>query len=745
MLHEIFGSSSVCEDHDDDIEMEESGNVLQADLELSDREFMKCLWCEKYQQKGPWGKGKGCKTIPISAIRKHKRSPEHRFAQLKTLHEGGIKVEEHMQVLGSKIQRRVITCMKLMYFVAREDLACKKYKKLCDLAYALDVESMPVRNDYSSYTNVMAGKDFAFCISEYVHVMQMKEVKQGPFYSLMIDESTDRSVEKHMTVYISFLSGAGLGVCKTQFARLVIVADGTAQTKYDALKKVLVEIGLDVHHMVGIATDGDSSMFGCHDGLVAKLRREVLHLISTHYIAHREALAILDATKCFPCLSYIDKIANKVYSWIHSSSLRHSGFQHLLKEMNVHVLEVLQIHDIRWLSCGKVMERLVALMPAILTFWNEGAPAWYKKLCIYKVLFIIHLLADVLYDLNVLSKHFQEEEVDIACISAYIEVTMSSLRRKFLEEDFGKSTKYLKQFMTDVETGSWIYTNESGEVYIHELEYAKIPGKDKRGMFIDCGDGDVESCKQLARSFVQTLIDCLNERFPDVYFLNATKLFSPQFYPKDAKRSKCSEEREKKANDWLNRLLEKDFWFETAELVSFIVQDRLLLFGSGSGLVSSVTGLVFVSGLDSADLVHCGLDSADLVHWLVSGQDWLVSSFWFWTGYWTAQAVTIEDEYEEQENARRVVDKSGPSTRTISGPHMIEESTGSVNPWSGCLRDKKQDERGKKKMFEESSGDESFDEEHGLPHLRTPGSKHAEKYVPPYARVEEKSAPQLRR
>ncbi|MCO5571306.1 hypothetical protein L7F22_025044 [Adiantum nelumboides] len=91
--------------------------------------------------------------------------------------------------------------------------------------------------------------------------------------------------------------------------------------------------------------------------------------------------------------------------------------------------------------------------------------------------------------------------------------------------------------------------------------------------------------------------------------------------------------------------------------------------------------------------------------------------------------VTIEDEYEEQENVRRVVDESGPSTRTISGPHMTEESTGSVNPWSGRLRDKKQDERGKKKMFEESSGDESFDEEHGLPHLRTPGSKHAEKYV----------------
>ncbi|MCO5578911.1 hypothetical protein L7F22_032760 [Adiantum nelumboides] len=113
--------------------------------------------------------------------------------------------------------------------------------------------------------------------------------------------------------------------------------------------------------------------------------------------------------------------------------------------------------------------------------------------------------------------------------------------------------------------------------------------------------------------------------------------------------------------------------------------------------------------------------------------------------WYKPKPVMIEDEYEEQKIVRHVVDESGSSTRTISGSHMTEESTGSVKPWSGRLQDKKQDEKGKKKVFEESFGDESFDEEHGLPHLRTPGSKYAEKYVPPYARVEEKSVPQFRR
>ncbi|MCO5590380.1 hypothetical protein L7F22_044350 [Adiantum nelumboides] len=94
--------------------------------------------------------------------------------------------------------------------------------------------------------------------------------------------------------------------------------------------------------------------------------------------------------------------------------------------------------------------------------------------------------------------------------------------------------------------------------------------------------------------------------------------------------------------------------------------------------------------------------------------------------WYKPKPVMIEDEYEEKNNVRHVVDEPGPSTRTISGPHMTEESTGSVNPWSGRLRDKKQDEKGKKKVFEESFGDKSFDEEHGLPHLRTPGNKFLE-------------------
>ncbi|MCO5600558.1 hypothetical protein L7F22_054672 [Adiantum nelumboides] len=51
--------------------------------------------------------------------------------------------------------------------------------------------------------------------------------------------------------------------------------------------------------------------------------------------------------------------------------------------------------------------------------------------------------------------------------------------------------------------------------------------------------------------------------------------------------------------------------------------------------------------------------------------------------WYKPKPVMIEDEYEEQENVRHVVGAPGQPTRTMSGPHIAEESRR-----SGRLRDK---------------------------------------------------------
>ncbi|KAH7331895.1 hypothetical protein KP509_20G056100 [Ceratopteris richardii] len=336
-----------------------------------------------------------------------------------------------------------------------------------------------------SYTNVMAGKEFAFSISEYLYVSQKKEIQRSHFYNLMVAESRDRGAEKHMVIYASFLSNGGLGDCKIEFIILILVVDGFAQTKFDVILKVVEELGLNIQNMVGIATDGDSSML------------LVPHLISTHCIAHTESLALLDACKNFPCFSYIDKIANRVYSWTHGSSVRHRNFQKLLEEMNLQALEVLQIHDVRWLSRGKVMERLVVLMPTILTFWKIDATCWYEKLRIFKVLFLIHFIAHVLHELNELNCHFQEENVDMC--SAKINQVFHWILVQVM-------SIVVKQQQKNLLFSAIFYSKESKKSKTSRVRESKV--KEWLEKLIDrVGDSLIvpKSCREEIFSFVDTL------------------------------------------------------------------------------------------------------------------------------------------------------------------------------------------------------------------------------------------------
>ena len=108
-------------------------------------------------------------------------------------------------------------------------------------------------------------------------------------------------------------------------------------------------------------------MVGSENGFITLLKKDFPNLIGTHCIAHREALAASNASKKILEFLFVEKLANKVYSWVGNSAKRNNELISLLEVMELESLQVLQIHGIRWLSRGQVVERLVTLMSAILT------------------------------------------------------------------------------------------------------------------------------------------------------------------------------------------------------------------------------------------------------------------------------------------------------------------------------------------------------------------------------------------
>ena len=90
-----------------------------------------------------------------------------------------------------------------------------------------------------------------------------------------------------------------------------------------------------------------------------------------------------------------------MYSWVGNSTKRNNELIYLLEIMELKSLQVLQIHGIRWLYRGQVVERLVTLIPVILSLWKkERNNSWYHKVNNFSVHFCLNMRVDVLMEFN---------------------------------------------------------------------------------------------------------------------------------------------------------------------------------------------------------------------------------------------------------------------------------------------------------------------------------------------------------
>ncbi|EFJ23896.1 hypothetical protein SELMODRAFT_415133 [Selaginella moellendorffii] len=165
------------------------------------------------------------------------------------------------------------------------------------------------------------------------------------------------------------------------------------------------------------------------ESVLQRLRMICPKIIGVHCVAHREALAAKDGfTTNQPIFDAIDKLAQKIKSWLGKSSLRHKELKELLQSYCLKELKMLAMHDVRWLSRGEVMQWLVIAMPALLDQWKIADKTQYSSLTTIQVQFFIHLLADVLAELNKLNVLFQAQMTNCLEIVSFLDMTIETLK-----------------------------------------------------------------------------------------------------------------------------------------------------------------------------------------------------------------------------------------------------------------------------------------------------------------------------
>jgi hypothetical protein len=89
-------------------------------------------------------------------------------------------------------------------------------------------------------------------------------------------------------------------------------------------------------------------------------------------------------------------------------------------------------------------------MLAFLQIFREYEPTWYCKFALFQFQFLLHLLVDVLTELNKLTKLFQSDHVDITKIGGHLNICITILSRRFLTvrgATFGRGSRVLWPFL----------------------------------------------------------------------------------------------------------------------------------------------------------------------------------------------------------------------------------------------------------------------------------------------------------
>ena len=122
-------------------------------------------------------------------------------------------------------------------------------------------------------------------IDDHLQTTINKDIQTSDFIGLIINETTDRTVHKKLSIYFrSFKAGTCEPVI--HFVDCVEVVNGKADTIVTEVVKVCERIGIDWFKVITMASDGASVMTGKKGGAGVKLRNYNPRMIQIHCVAH---------------------------------------------------------------------------------------------------------------------------------------------------------------------------------------------------------------------------------------------------------------------------------------------------------------------------------------------------------------------------------------------------------------------------------------------------------------------------
>ncbi|XP_052212530.1 zinc finger protein 862-like [Dreissena polymorpha] len=331
----------------------------------------------------------------------------------------------------------------------------------------------------------------------------------SPWYTIMVDETTDISVISEMTVYIRFLKD---GRSQTRFLSILPLNDCKAETITTSLTTHLRELHLPLDRMCAFGSDGAPVMVGSKNGVAAQLRKLVPHLINNHCVAHRLALAAGQAANGLTYMLKFKDIIGDLYRFYAKSAVRTRGLHEIQELLQEPDLKLVEAKDVRWLSHDKATTTLRRCLPSIYKSLdreaeerNDARAAGLAKFSQnYQFVLTLHMMCDVLPHLSDLSKAMQAKDAIYTCIKPLVLGTLAILQ--------GLLNTPGEHFQAAPDRVARLHADGFG---------ITVPTEEQVQHFTD----------KLYRPFVQQLMSNIEERFPDLPLLQLFEAFQHHKVP----------------------------------------------------------------------------------------------------------------------------------------------------------------------------------------------------------------------
>ncbi len=326
-----------------------------------DESVMYCKWCREYpalaDRTSPLfiGTGPGAKKsvdYRKGGLTTHDNSvPHKKVAGKKYADEnpGEAPMDKHLKNLAKDEQNRVRMLMNTAHFTAKEDLAMKKYPKLCDLQEQNGLELG------ENYRTDKYCRQFVDVIAETTRETISSEIENSKFFCLMADGTTDRGVIEQEAVYVRYVDQDG--EVKTKMADCTALESGNSDGVLKGIKEGLKSVGVDENVMkeklISSNFDGAAVNMGRENGVAKKIRDEVGdHVITIHCVAHNLELAILDVMKDNDAkyMETLEATLRGIYKFYHLSPKKRRGLDNLAEVLDEDKPYYSGVKQVRWLA-----------------------------------------------------------------------------------------------------------------------------------------------------------------------------------------------------------------------------------------------------------------------------------------------------------------------------------------------------------------------------------------------------------